>query len=77
MLHSVSKIDWKDYSDSIPVFLVILVMPLTFSIATGIAVGFISYSALKLFTGQGRKVSWLVYLLFALFILRFLYLKAL
>jgi len=77
MLHSITKIDWKDYSNSIPAFLVILVMPLTFSIATGIAVGFISYSALKLFTGQGRKVSWLVYLLSALFILRFLYLKSL
>ncbi len=77
MLRSIVNIDWKDYSNSIPAFLVILVMPLTFSIATGIAVGFISYSALKLFTGQGKKVSWLVYLLAALFILRFLYLKAL
>ncbi|MDD5454113.1 MAG: NCS2 family permease [Candidatus Ratteibacteria bacterium] len=77
MLHSITKIDWKDYSDSIPAFLVIIVMPLTFSIATGIAVGFISYSALKLFTGQGKKVSWLVYLLSALFIFRFLYLKSL
>jgi AGZA family xanthine/uracil permease-like MFS transporter len=76
MLHSVTRIDWKDYSESIPAFLIILIMPLTFSIATGIAFGFISYSALKLFTGRGREVSWLVYLLSALFILRFLYLKS-
>lgn len=76
MLHSVTKIDWKDYSESIPAFVVILMMPLTFSIATGIAMGFISYAALKLFTGRGREVSWLVYLLAALFILRFVYLKA-
>ena len=76
MLHSVTKIDWKDYSESIPTFLVIIAMPLTFSIATGVAVGFISYAALKLFTGRGKEVSWLVYLLAVLFILRFVYLKA-
>jgi len=77
MLHSVTKIRWQDYSESIPAFLVILTMPLTFSIATGIAFGFISYAAVKLFTGRGRDVSWLVYLLALLFILRFVYLKAL
>ncbi|MDD5561737.1 MAG: NCS2 family permease [Candidatus Omnitrophica bacterium] len=76
MLHSVTKIDWKDYSESIPAFIVILMMPLTFSIATGIAMGFVSYAALKLLSGRGKEVSWLVYLLAALFILRFIYLKA-
>ena len=75
MLQSITKIDWKDYTESIPAFLTILIIPFTFSIATGIAFGFISYSALKLFTGRGREVSWLVYLLSILFILRFLYLK--
>jgi AGZA family xanthine/uracil permease-like MFS transporter len=77
MLHSVTKIDWKDYTESLPAFLVILIMPLTFSIATGIAIGFISYSALKLFSGRGRQVPWFVYLLAVLFILRFVYLKSL
>ncbi|MBM3252130.1 MAG: NCS2 family permease [Candidatus Omnitrophica bacterium] len=77
MLHPITKIDWKDYSESVPAFLVIIMMPLTFSIATGVAVGFISYASLKLFTGRGKEVSWLVYLLAALFILRFVYLKAL
>jgi AGZA family xanthine/uracil permease-like MFS transporter len=76
MLQSVSRIDWKDYGESIPAFLVMLTMPLTFSIATGIAFGFISYAALKLFTGRRKEVSWLVYLLAALFVLRFIYLKA-
>jgi len=75
MLQSITKIDWKDYTESLPAFLTILIIPFTFSIATGIAFGFISYSALKLFTGRGREVSWLVYLLSILFILRFLYLK--
>ena len=76
MLHSVTKIDWNDYSESIPAFLVIVMMPLSFSIATGVAFGFIAYAAIKLFTGRGREVSWLVYLLAALFMLRFLYLKS-
>lgn len=75
MLHSISRIDWTEYSESIPAFLVIILMPLTFSIATGIALGFISFAALKLCSGRGREVSWLVYLLAALFILRFIYLK--
>lgn len=76
MMHSITKIEWKDYGESIPAFLVMLTMPLTFSIATGIAFGFISYATLKLFTGRGKEVSWLVYLLAALFVLRFIYLKA-
>lgn len=76
MMQSITKIDWKDYSESIPAFAVIIMMPLTFSIATGIAMGFITYAALKLFSGRGRDVSWLVYVLAALFVLRFLYLKA-
>lgn len=76
MLNSVAKVDWRDYSESIPAFMVIILMPLTFSIATGIAFGFISYAALKLFTGRGKEVSWLIYLLAILFILRFVYLKA-
>ena len=77
MLHSIIKIDWQDYSESIPAFLVMVTMPLTFSIATGMAIGFISFAALKLFTGRGKEVSWLVYLLAILFILRFVYLKSL
>lgn len=76
MLKTITKIDWDDYSESIPAFIVIVMMPLTFSIATGIALGFITYAAFKLFTGQAKKVSWVVYLLAALFILRFVYLKA-
>jgi len=76
MMHSITRIDWKDYSESIPAFLVIISLPLSFSIATGIAIGFIGYSAIKLLSGKGKEVSWLVYLLAALFILRFVYLKA-
>ncbi len=76
MLRSITKVDWDDYSESIPAFMVILMMPLTFSIATGIAMGFITYAALKLFSGKRKEVHWLVYLLAALFVLRFVYLKS-
>jgi AGZA family xanthine/uracil permease-like MFS transporter len=50
-------------------------MPLTFSIANGIAIGFTSYSLIKLFSGRGKEVSWLVYILSGLFILRFIFIK--
>lgn len=76
MLSPIIKIDWRDYTESVPAFLVIIMMPLTFSIATGIAFGFIAIAAVKLLSGRGREVSWLVYLLAALFILRFVYLRA-
>jgi len=76
MMQSITKIDWKDYTEAIPAFLVMIMMPLTFSIASGVAIGFISFAAIKFFSGKGRDVSWLVYLLAALFILRFIYLQA-
>lgn len=76
MLQSITKVDWMDYTESIPAFLVIILMPLTFSIASGIAIGFIAFAAIKLLCGRGREVPWLVYVLAALFILRFVYLQA-
>jgi AGZA family xanthine/uracil permease-like MFS transporter len=75
ILGSIVKINWEDFSESIPAFLTILIMPLTFSIANGIAAGFISYAFIKLFTGRGKEVSWLIYMLALLFILKFVYLK--
>ncbi|MDD5135962.1 MAG: NCS2 family permease [Candidatus Omnitrophica bacterium] len=76
MIRPAIKIRWKDITEAIPAFLVIIMMPLTFSIASGVAIGFIAYALIKLFTGNGRKVPWLVYLLAALFIIRFIYLQA-
>ncbi len=75
MFASIAKINWRDYSENIPAFLTVIIMPLTFSIANGLALGFISFAAIKLLTGRGRQVSLLVYLLAILFILRFIYLK--
>ena len=75
IMTTVSKITWDDFSEAVPAFLTIIIMPLTFSIANGIATGFTSYALVKIFTGRGKEVSWLIYLLSVLFILKFIYIK--
>ena len=74
IMPSALKIAWRDLTESLPAFLTIAVIGYTMQIMEGIAFGFISYSFLKLATGRGRKVHWLVYLLSVLFILRFRFL---
>ena len=54
---SVQSIHWNDLSEAIPAFLMILMMPLTFSIADGMAIGFITYPVLKVFQGKGREIN--------------------
>jgi AGZA family xanthine/uracil permease-like MFS transporter len=73
MSHS-GEIDWQDPLLAVPSFLTMIAIPLTFSIANGLAIGFIAYTALKLARGEFREINPLVYLLTALFLLRFLYL---
>jgi adenine/guanine/hypoxanthine permease len=74
MIRSVLSIKWDDLTEALPAFLTLLVMPLTFSIANGLALGFIFYALLKLLTGRAREASPLVYVLAVLFILRYVYL---
>ena len=69
----VGEIEWKDPEVAIPAFLTMMTIPLTFSIANGLAFGFTAYTLLKILRGKFREVNWFVYLLTALFILRFLY----
>ena len=76
MISAVRSIPWDDLTEAIPAFLTMLAMPLTFSIANGLALGFIFYPLLKLLTGRGREASPLVYVLAGLFIFRYLYLGA-
>ena len=71
-----AEIEWKKPTVAIPSFLTMVMIPLTFSIANGLAFGFVAYSLIKIGTGEGRKVHWLVYLLTALFIARFVYMGA-
>jgi len=72
MMKSVKRIDWEDATEALPAFLTIVIMPLTLSITEGITFGFISYSLLKLITGKGKQVHWLIYFFALLFVLRYL-----
>jgi adenine/guanine/hypoxanthine permease len=74
MMAHVGEIPWSNAAVAIPAFLTILTIPLTFSIATGLSFGFTAYALLKLVRGEWRKDDWLIYLLAALFIARFVYL---
>jgi AGZA family xanthine/uracil permease-like MFS transporter len=72
MMKSIVFIKWDDLTEAIPAYLTIIIMPLTFSITEGIAFGFISYSMLKLVTGKGKGVHWVIYLFSLLFIIRYI-----
>jgi AGZA family xanthine/uracil permease-like MFS transporter len=74
MMTTITEIQWTDPVVAIPPFLTMMTIPLTFSIANGLAFGFCAYTLLKVLRGQGREVNWLVYGLTALFIARFIYL---
>jgi AGZA family xanthine/uracil permease-like MFS transporter len=74
MISHASEIQWQDAEAAIPAFLTIVTIPLSFSIANGLAFGFIAHTLLKVARGKGAQVGWLVYLLTTLFIVRFIYL---
>lgn len=74
MMGSVAEVDWADPEAAIPAFLTILVIPLSYSIANGLAFGLTAHAALKLLRGKARRSDWLLFVLGALFILRFVYL---
>jgi AGZA family xanthine/uracil permease-like MFS transporter len=74
MVGSVAEIEWADPVIAIPAFLTIITIPLSFSIATGLGFGLISYAVLTVLAGRGRTKDWLLYVLAALFVLRFVYL---
>jgi AGZA family xanthine/uracil permease-like MFS transporter len=76
MMSHVGEIPWTNPAIAIPAFLAMVTIPLTASIATGLSLGFTAYALLKLVRGNVRREDWLVYLLAALFIARFVYLSA-
>ena len=69
LMSEVGKIDFSDFTNALPAFLTIIMMPLTSSIANGFAFGFISYTVMKLFAGQYKKVSWIMYLVSIAFLI--------
>ncbi len=74
MMSQVSEIQWSDPGIAIPAFLTLVTIPLSFSIANGLAFGFTAYAAMRLVRGQVRQTPWLVWALAALFVARFFYL---
>jgi AGZA family xanthine/uracil permease-like MFS transporter len=74
MLRELVDIAWDDHTESVPAVITALLMPFTYSIANGIAFGFISYAGLKLFTGRAKEVPVIVWIIAAIFIFRYVYL---
>lgn len=71
MMSPILKIDLNDFTEAIPAFLCIIMMPLTFSIADGIVFGMLSFVTLKLCTGRFKEVSPVMFVIVALFIIKF------
>ena len=71
MAAPVKSIDWEDYADAIPAFVTMLLMPLTYSISDGIMLGMITYVVLNALTGKFKKISITMWILAALFIMRY------
>lgn len=76
MIQNVGKIDWSDYTEALPGFLTMVGIPLSYSIADGLALGFISYPLLKLLAGRGREAGWLTYVLAVVLVLYFVFVRS-
>ena len=71
MARNLVHINWRQWDEALPSYLIVVGMPLTFSIADGMALGFISYPLIKLFCGKAREVHWCIYLIAILFFFRY------
>lgn len=76
MLRSATEIDWEDMTEAAPAFLTIVFMPFSYSIADGIAMGFISYAAIKLLCGRAKEVPPMVWIVAVLWAAKFWFLGA-
>ncbi len=76
MTESIGRVVWSDFTEAIPAFVTLLATPLTFSIATGLSLGLISYTLVKVAAGRFREVSPVIWILTLLFIFRYAYLAA-
>ena len=75
MVSSLGKIDWTKFEVAVPAFLTMIIMPLSYSIATGIAVGFIFYPITMIVRGRKKEINPIMYLFFVIFLLYFIFLK--
>jgi adenine/guanine/hypoxanthine permease len=74
MTQSIAHVKWADFTEAFPAFMTMLATPLTFSIATGLSLGVIAFSIVKLAAGKYREVSVVLWILTGLFLLRYIYL---
>ena len=74
MLRELTELDWNDSTEIVPAAVTALAMPFTYSIANGLAFGFITYAALKLFTGQVKQVHFMSWLIAGVFLFKFVWL---
>lgn len=75
MATALKSIEWDEFEIAVPAFLTVLMMPLTYSIATGIAIGFIFYPITMIVKGRAKEIHPIMYGLFVVFILYFIFLK--
>ncbi len=76
MCGAVVRVRWDDFSDAFPAFLTLVATPLTFSMATGLSVGLLSFTFVKLGTGRQREISPLIWVLTVVFLLPYVFLSA-
>ena len=76
MTKSIARLECNQFTEAIPAFVTLVATPLTFSIATGLSLGLISFTLVKTAAGKFREVSAVIWILTALFILRYVYLAA-
>ncbi|MEZ2346191.1 NCS2 family permease [Terriglobus sp. RCC_193] len=75
MLGSIAEVNWSEPTVAIPAFLTLVMIPLTYSIANGLGIGITSFALLRLFSGNASRRDWLLFVLAALFVARFLFLS--
>lgn len=71
MMAEVTEIDWRDFAVALPAFLMIATMPLTYSIANGIGIGFVAWVLIHAATGRARQIHWLLWIVAAGFVVFF------
>jgi adenine/guanine/hypoxanthine permease len=76
MTESIAQVDWKEFTEAFPAFVTLVATPLTFSIATGLSLGVITYTIAKVAAGKYKEVSVLLWVLTVLCIVRYVYLAA-
>jgi AGZA family xanthine/uracil permease-like MFS transporter len=75
MMKGVAKIEWDDFSEALPAFLILIGIPLTFSVGDGLALGLLAYPVIKFLAKRGHEVKWPLYVLAAALLLYFLFVR--